>query len=136
MSLNERLSASCRVVEAVIGGACMVLDHEGAALTTPTGNWSEAGALWVRTAGERALLVAKFAAMPRWLTDVGRHTASLDLSQDGLTLFLAPDVSPPAALAALMHYVEIMIDAHLAIHPADSAQFRIIDDAAIEKIFS
>ncbi len=97
---------------------------------------------WAVAAGSRALVVALFDGHPSWLTRVQSLRAGpLNLCEDDFTLVVGdPTVEAseqaPVALAALVDYVKVMIDAYVAMCPEAASDLPVLDDTMIDRIFN
>jgi hypothetical protein len=115
------------------------LDGDGFALPPPREGGTSS--MFVVSAGSRALVALSFGERPRWVQLVAQlRGRPLDL-RDGAWTLVVPDRSlpvelqPAAAVASLVTFVSVSLDAHLALHPEDGARFPVLDDAALARIF-
>lgn len=136
VALFEALTRACVEVGARAGArACCVFGERFAAPGPP------GAAGFIIAAGPRALLALSFAATPAWTARVrefrGRATGGGPATGDTRVFGEAerPEDRAPVAVASLCSYVERMIDAHLAAHPADLGRLPVIDDAAVARLF-
>lgn len=139
LMLAARFVIACGDVARIAGARwCSVLG-DGFALPLPQEGGTSS--MFVVSAGSRALVALSFDEEPRWVQLVAQlRGRPLDL-RDGAWTLVVPDRSPPAefqpaaAVASLVAFVSVGLDAHLALHPEDGARFPVLDDAALARIF-
>jgi hypothetical protein len=139
LTLAARLVIACNDVARVAGARwCSVLG-DGFAFAPPPDDGD--GAMFAISAGSRALVALAFDETPGWVQLVTQlRGRPLDI-RDGTWTLVVPDRSlpaelqPAAAVASLVTFVDVSLDAHIAQNPDDAARFPILDDAALERIF-
>lgn len=143
--LVRRLTLSIANVAELIDAECFVSFGPDGRSVKYDGRRSKAGAsqVFVILAGPRALLTAIFQnALPAWVGEVKRlRNGAVNLLEGEHTL-VVPDPSvavadqKPAALAALIDYIALVVDAHVALHPEDDAAVPILTDEMIDDLFN
>jgi hypothetical protein len=117
-------------------------DVVGESFMFPLSNTKGAGgSMRMFAAGDRALVLIAFEEQPPWISSIRAfRNRPLGLLDRALTLVvpdrsLPDDAQAPAAVASLVEFVKVMIEAHLALHPADAEHYPIIDDESLGRMF-
>jgi hypothetical protein len=139
--LVRRLTLAIANVAELIDGSCLVVFGPDARGVSYDGRTSKDGQshVFAILAGTRAILTTIFQrALPAWIADVKRLRDRPMNLVDGLVV---PDPSvaagdqKPAALAGLIDYIALVVEAHVEMHPEDEALVPVLTDAMIDDLF-
>jgi hypothetical protein len=138
--LVRRLTLAIANVADLIDASCLLVFGPDARGVSYDGRAKKDGPseVFVILAGTRAILTTIFQrALPAWIPDVKRLRGR---PVEGETL-VVPDPSiavkdqKPAALAALIDFIALAVDAHVPAHPEDDGLVPVLTDAMIDDLF-
>ena len=142
--LVRRLTLAIANVAELIDGSCLVVFGPDARGVSYDGRTSKDGQshVFAILAGTRAILTTIFQrALPAWISEVKRLRDRPMNLIDGEWTLVVPDPTvsaadqKPAALAALIDYIALVVEAHVELHPEDEALVPVLTDAMIDDLF-
>jgi hypothetical protein len=143
--LVRRLTLSIANVAELIDASCLVVFGPDAAGVRYDGRKTKDDSapndVFVILAGTRAILTAIFPRkLPDWIPAVKRlRNGAANLLDQETLVVPDPNVAvadqKPAALAALIDYIALVVDAHVALHPEDEAVLPVLTDEMIDHLF-